>query len=76
MHARSSLPSTFFRYSDTSLLAKQEVDFFGGKPPSPDEAIELEEVVRAAEDDRIIFLSDVWLDKPATLEHLRVIFEG
>lgn len=30
----------------------------------------------AAEDDRIIFLSDVWLDKPATHDRLRAIFDG
>ena len=32
--------------------------------------------VAAAEDDRIIFLSDVWLDKPATHDRLRAVFDG
>jgi len=52
------------------------MDFFGGKRASTEEALQFEEHVAAAEDDRIIFLSDVWLDKPATHDRLRAIFDG
>ena len=48
----------------------------GGKRPSADEAVQFAAHVAAAEDDRIIFLSDVWLDKPATHDRLRAVFDG
>lgn len=57
-------------------MPPQGLDFFGGKRPSADEAVQFAAHVAAAEDDRIIFLSDVWLDKPATHDRLRAVFDG
>ena len=54
----------------------QGLDFFGGKRASAHEAVQFAAHVAAAEDDRIVFLSDVWLDKPGTHDRLRVIFDG
>jgi len=62
--------------SKAELRCAQGMDFFGGKRALTDEALQFEEHVAAAEDDRIIFLSDVWLDKPATHDRLRAIFDG
>ena len=57
-------------------MPPQGLDFFGGKRPSAEEAVEFAAHVAAAEDERIIFLSDVWLDKPGTHDRLRAIFDG
>ena len=54
----------------------QHLDFFGGRRPSEEEALQFQAHVEEAADDRVVFLSDVWLDKPATHDRLRAIFEG
>ncbi len=41
-----------------------------------DEAIEAAAALARDEDDRIVFLADLWLDRPATLDRLRAVLEG
>ncbi|CAK0783094.1 hypothetical protein CVIRNUC_006289 [Coccomyxa viridis] len=59
-----------------SRAAAKHLDFFGGRRPSEEEALQFQAHVEEAADDRVVFLSDVWLDKPATHDRLRAIFEG
>lgn len=59
-----------------ALRAPQGLDLFGGSAPSVDEAIEAAADLAADEDDRIVFLADLWLDRPATLDRLRAVLEG
>ena len=58
------------------MVRAQHLDFFGGRRPSEEEALQFQAHVEEAADDRVVFLSDVWLDKPATHDRLRAIFEG
>lgn len=58
------------------MVQVQHLDFFGGRRPSEEEALQFQAHVEEAADDRVVFLSDVWLDKPATHDRLRAIFEG
>ena len=58
------------------MVRVQHLDFFGGRRPSEEEALQFQAHVEEAADDRVVFLSDVWLDKPATHDRLRAIFEG
>ena len=58
------------------MVRAQHLDFFGGRRPSEEEALQFQAHVEEAGDDRMVFLSDVWLDKPATHDRLRAIFEG
>ncbi|GBF94898.1 hypothetical protein Rsub_08141 [Raphidocelis subcapitata] len=62
---RSALPATAAR-----------LDFFGAPALSPEEeaAAEVAEVEGA--EDRLVFLQDVWLDRPETFEALGTIFAG
>lgn len=43
---------------------------------SVDEALPAATALAEDEQDRIVFLSDLWLDKPDTLNKLRLVFEG
>ena len=54
----------------------QGLDFFGGTPLAPGEAVEAAMALAGDEDDRIVFLSDLWLDRPATLDRLRAVLAG
>lgn len=54
----------------------QNLDFFGGSTPSEDEQLAAAAALAEDEADRIVVLSDLWLDKPATLDRLRVVLEG
>ena len=58
------------------MVRAQHLDFFGGRRPSEEEALHFQAHVEEAADDRVVFLSDVWLDKPSTHDRLRAIFEG
>ncbi|KAI8470951.1 MAG: DNA polymerase alpha/epsilon subunit B-domain-containing protein [Monoraphidium minutum] len=62
---RGALPATAAR-----------LDFFGAPELSAEEAAaaEVAEVERA--EDRVVFLCDVWLDRPDTFERLGTIFSG
>lgn len=51
----------------------QGLDFFGGEPA--DERAVLDWQV-AHPEDRVVFLSDVWLDRPEVLEKLHTILAG
>ena len=59
-----------------TVVHVQHLDFFGGRRPSEEEALQFQAHVEEAADDRVVFLSDVWLDKPSTHDRLRAIFEG
>ena len=54
----------------------QGLDLFGGSAPTVDEAIEAAAALAQDEDDRIVFLADLWLDRPTTLDRLRAVLEG
>ena len=44
--------------------------------PSEEEVVEAAGALAADEADRLVFLSDLWLDKPNTLDRLRVVLAG
>ena len=56
-----------------SLQALQGLDFFGGRVPEERQLLSWE--ARHSED-RIVLLSDVWLDRPEILERLHTVFAG
>lgn len=56
-----------------SLQALQGLDFFGGVVPDERQLLGWE--ARHAED-RIVLLSDVWLDRPDILDRLHTVFGG
>lgn len=56
-----------------SLNAMQGLDFFGGKNL---DARDEERWRSEYEDDRVVVLSDVWLDRPDIMDKLHLIFEG
>ncbi|BDA47706.1 DNA polymerase epsilon subunit 2 [Coccomyxa sp. Obi] len=59
-----------------SLQAAKNLNFFGGSVPSEEEVVEAAGALADDEADRIVFLSDLWLDKPTTLDRLRVVLAG
>ncbi|KAK9905544.1 hypothetical protein WJX75_001819 [Coccomyxa subellipsoidea] len=59
-----------------SRLAAKNLDFFGGSTPSEDEQLAAAATLAEDEADRLVVLSDLWLDKPATLERLRAVLAG
>lgn len=64
---------------EDSLAALQGLDFFGGKPfhsGLSDYAPKRQLWETEFQDDRVIFLSDVELDRPAVIERLHVVFKG
>ena len=55
----------------------QGVDFFGGEPlKNEDDLMKAVEWESEHEEDRIVFISDIWLDDPGTLPSLDAIFSG
>lgn len=61
---------------EESLLALQGLDFFGGQHGSSSKCSELDQAQWAArhDEDRVVLLSEVALDRPEILERLRTIF--
>lgn len=59
-----------------SLAALQGLDFFGGKQLPPQSIEERKRWDAAHEEDRIVILSDVHLDRPEVLDRLHTIFKG
>lgn len=57
-------------------MLAQNLDFFGGSTPSEDEQLAAAAALAEDEADRLVVLSDLWLDKPATLERLRAVLAG
>eukprot|EP00026_Physarum_polycephalum_P006927 Phypoly_transcript_06980.p1 GENE.Phypoly_transcript_06980~~Phypoly_transcript_06980.p1 ORF type:complete len:527 (+),score=94.26 Phypoly_transcript_06980:91-1671(+) len=51
------------------------VDFFGAAP-HPSLVADLKKYETTAEDNLIVFVSDVWLDMPSVMEKLKTLFEG
>ena len=62
---RSALPATAAR-----------LDFFGAPPLSGEEAAAAAAAEAEGGEERIVFLQDVWLDRPETFEALEMIFSG
>lgn len=62
---RSELPAT-----------AQKLNFFGAPMLSTEDQARLELAELDAEDDRIVFLSNVWLDRPGTFELLHTLMSG
>lgn len=62
------------KHDRQSLL--QGLDFFGGQPLKGEKLVKALEWEANHEDDRIILLSDMWLDKAETLVQLDVILSG
>lgn len=56
-----------------SLQALQGLDLFGGTPPEERQLLSWE--ARHA-DDRIVLLSDVWLDRPDVVQRLHTVLSG
>ena len=54
----------------------QGLDFFGGTPVGMDDVSTTVEWEAAKEDDRIVVLSDLHLDKPESLDRLETVLEG
>lgn len=64
---------------EDSLSALQGLDFFGGKPfgSGPSQYRSHRQLWETEfQDDRVVFLSDVELDRPAVIERLHVVFKG
>eukprot|EP00887_Chlorella_sp_A99_P007226 scaffold2.g7226.t1 len=53
---------------EESAAALQGLDFFGGRQPEERDATHAE--------DRVVLLSDVWLDRPDVLDKLQAVFAG
>lgn len=54
----------------------QGLDFFGGVPVAAEDMGPVLQWEGTQEADRIVVLSDLWLDKPETLDRLEVVLEG
>ena len=54
----------------------QGLDFFGGDPVGTEDLATTMEWEGMREDDRIVVMSDIWLDKPDTLDRIEVVLEG
>lgn len=52
------------------------LNFFGAPELTAEEQLAAETAELEAGEDRIVFLSDVWLDRQETFEHLGTIFAG
>lgn len=55
---------------------RQGLDFFGGPPLKADAALRAAEWEDGHREDRVVVLSDVWLDRPETLDKLRLLLAG
>jgi hypothetical protein len=60
--------------SSVSLL--QGLNFFGAPELSAQEQVALDLEVLDREEDRLVFLANVWLDKQATFDSLNTLFLG
>lgn len=54
----------------------QKINFFGGPMLGPEDQARLELAELDAQEDRIVFLSNVWLDRPGTFESLHTLLSG
>lgn len=61
---------------EDSLKAAKGLDFFGGAPLKADEVLRAAQWEADNEEDSVVVLADVWLDKPETLDRLRTVFAG
>ncbi|KAK9812075.1 hypothetical protein WJX73_003331 [Symbiochloris irregularis] len=59
-----------------SIAAAKGLDFFGGTPVGMEDVSTTLEWEDAHEQDRIVVLSDLHLDKPETLDRLETVLEG
>ena len=54
----------------------QGLDFFGGQVLKDEEMLQAEELEMERENDRIVVFSDLWLDRPNTLDKLNAVLSG
>lgn len=54
----------------------QGLDFFGGPPLKADAALRAAEWEDGQREDRVVVLSDVWLDRPDTMDKLCLLLAG
>jgi hypothetical protein len=54
----------------------QKLNFFGGPALTTEAEARLELDQADHEEDRIVFLANVWLDRPETFEALHTLFSG
>lgn len=67
---------TLYLVTGARLLWPQGLDFFGGAPLKADEVLRAAQWEADNEEDSVVVLADVWLDKPETLDRLRTVFAG
>ena len=58
------------------LCGEQGLDFFGGEPLKADDMLQALEWEAEHTEDRIVFVSDIWLDRLDTLARLDAILSG
>ena len=54
----------------------QGLDFFGGVPVRTEDLGPVLEWEAGREEDRVVVLSDLWLDRPETLDRLETVLDG
>ena len=60
----------------TDVAALQGVSFFGGSELRQSQVEELANAELLAGNDRMVVLSDVWLDSPEVMDQLQTLFTG
>ncbi|KAL0045501.1 hypothetical protein WJX82_008463 [Trebouxia sp. C0006] len=61
---------------EDSLAATKGLQMFGEDTLKASDWMAIEQAEQEAQTDRMVVLSDVWLDKPSTLDHLHTVFAG
>ena len=54
----------------------QGLQMFGEDTLKASDWMAIEQAEQEAQTDRMVVLSDMWLDKPSTLDHLHTVFAG
>ena len=58
------------------LLIEQGLQMFGEDDLKATDWMAMEQAEQQAQADRMVVLSDVWLDEPNTFDHLHTVFAG
>ena len=64
------------RHSKCVCVYYQGLQMFGEDTLRATDWMAIEQAEQEAQADRMVLLSDVWLDKPSTLDHLHTVFAG